>query len=595
LKPAPALGWNEGYVAHLPAPGHICAKPVPMRNILITALLLTTIQASAQYPAVWPTFGNNGLILGDMATGSAEMGCSVLQPDGKLLVGGTGGEALTYYATIIRIDTVCGTLDSTFGNNGERMVTFEQRTRMNDLALQPDGKIIGCGMIAPDNIEDSQWPGVFRLHPDGSVDTSFNHTGYVRMQLNGQIGDFIQAFPTDTTILCLGITDGGAFAAVRFLYDGTIDTSFADNGFSYQYLPNWSLHYENAGIRSASGAYLACAIFCDTNVPGCYSFGLAKYLHNGEPDTTFGNNGVTTTGMFARTVDDMGLAELPDGRILLGGNTDINLPNSSKLMVCLMPDGSLDTSFGSGGSSLVPDDGSGHGSGLVALADGSTLQFGRRDGTGGCFMRDADGQVVTAFGSNGFLGLGGYSIDAGHRLPSGRVIAMGWDFGTNTDYALAGLTPDPVADGLPVITQNATELACSGTGAFQWYFNGNAIPGETNATHTPAQNGTYTVTLTRSADCVYTSAPFQLLNVGITEASVPGVRLMANPVQDMMMVRNDGAAMPYTLTSASGGLIAQGQLPAGISSIRTGHLAQGVYVLAWSSPAGTGHLRVVKQ
>ena len=562
-----------------------------MRTHTLLALMATGSLACAQYPAAWTTLGNNGLILGDMATGSAEMHSSVMQPDGKLIIAGEGYDSglNSYYGTLVRIDTVCGALDSAFGDNGETTVTFEQRTRLRGLALQPDGRIIGCGMIAPDNFASTQWPGVFRLHADGSVDTSFNHTGYVRMQLSGNPGDFITPFATDSTITCLGVSSNGAFAAVRFLTNGTIDTSFADNGYSYQYLPSWALHYENAGIQLASGAYLAAVIWCDPNVSDCYSFALAKYLNNGQPDTTFGNNGIAITGIAGRAGNALGLAELPDGRILIGGNAN------GALMVRLLADGSVDPDYGTNGSSIVPDQGQNKGSRLVVLADGSTLQFGRPDVIGACILRDADGHVVNAFGTNGVLPLGGYAMTAGHLLPSGRIIAMGWDFGANTNYALAGLTPDPVADGLPVITMDGADLVSSGTGAFQWYLDGGELVGETGPTLTPVQNGSYTVSLTRSEDCVFTSAPYQLLNVGVQEMAGHGITLFGNPVEDYLQVRNSGAPAAFTLISTDGRRFAQGLIAPGINTIAVGALAPGAYLLAWETSSGMRYARVLKR
>ena len=47
-------------------------------------------------------------------------------------------------------------------------------------------------------------------------------------------------------------------------------------------------------IHERVGAYLAAVIWCDPNVSDCYSFALAKYLNNGQPDTTFGNNGIAS-------------------------------------------------------------------------------------------------------------------------------------------------------------------------------------------------------------------------------------------------------------------------------------------------------------
>lgn len=206
-------------------------------------------------------------------------------------------------------------------------------------------------------------------------------------------------------------------------------------------------------------------------------------------------------------------------------------------------------------------------------------------------MRDADGQVVNAFGTNGVLPLGGYAMTAGHLLPSGRIIAMGWDF----DFVLAGLTPDPVADGLPVITMDGADLVSSSTGAFQWYLDGGELVGETGPTLTPVQNGSYTVSLTRSEDCVFTSAPYQLLNVGVQEMAGHGITLFGNPVEDYLQVRNSGAPAAFTLIGTDGRRFAQGLIAPGMNTIAVGALAPGAYLLAWETSSGMRYARVLKR
>ena len=191
--------------------------------------------------------------------------------------------------------------------------------------------------------------------------------------------------------------------------------------------------------------------------------------------------------------------------------------------------------------------------------------------------------------------MGGYAMTAGHLLPSGRIIAMGWDFGANTDYALAGLTPDPVADGLPVITVNGADLVSSGTGAFQWYLDGGELVGETGSVLTPLQNGSYTVSLTRSEDCVFTSAPYQLLNVGVQEVAEHSITLIGNPVEELLQVRNSGAPATFTLIGTDGRRFAQGLIAPGINTIAVGALAPGAYLLAWETSSGMWYARVLKR
>ncbi len=160
-----------------------------MRSLSTVLLCCSAALASAQSPDFAPTFGTNGVRHIAFPIGGEALTCVPLA-DGKLLLSGTGydGNANSFHAGFANIDTVCGALDTTFGVNGVVEISHEQRTIGQSAAVQPDGKIIGCGMIAPDNSGSQQWPGLFRLKADGSVDSTFNGTGYVRFPFNGAGG-----------------------------------------------------------------------------------------------------------------------------------------------------------------------------------------------------------------------------------------------------------------------------------------------------------------------------------------------------------------------------------------------------------------------
>src|SRR5271155_67956 len=71
-----------------------------------------------------------------------------------------------------------GTLDSTFGTNGIVYNTINGDTINGGdaLTIQNDGKILVCGSTVKNGIIQN---AVARYNTDGSLDTSFNKTGYV--------------------------------------------------------------------------------------------------------------------------------------------------------------------------------------------------------------------------------------------------------------------------------------------------------------------------------------------------------------------------------------------------------------------------------
>lgn len=84
------------------------------------------------------------------------------------------------------------------------------------------------------------------------------------------------------------------------------------------------------------------------------SYYVEKYLDDGTRDTTFGNNGLILVNIVANSKDNANSMIIqPDGKILIAGTSDSN-PSLfgiywDTFVSRLMPDGSLDTTFGTNG------------------------------------------------------------------------------------------------------------------------------------------------------------------------------------------------------------------------------------------------------
>ena len=573
-----------------------------MRALSTVLLCCATALASAQSPDFAPTFGTNGVQLITFPIGGEALTCVPLA-DGKLLLSGAGydGNANSYHAGFAIIDTVCGALDTTFGVNGVVEIIHEQRTFGQSAAVQPDGAIIGCGMIAPSNAGSQQWPGLFRLNADGTVDNTFNGTGYVRFPFNGvggfdgSAGDLTAVFVNpDSTILCTGAAFDALIGAFRFNYDGSPDTSYGVDGAARMQLPGFSYSGRGTGLLLADSSVL---VVTPTWTGSDVVIAIAKFDPFGEPDTTFGSDGLVVSSVSTYSAE-IGMAVQTDGRILVSTS---GAGDEGFHMARFMPNGDLDLSYGTNGVSAVPGNFGGsplRGRKMQLLPDGSTLQFGRVQGQNPVMLkRDANGNAVSGFGTDGFLMAyindgNGYFID-GLVLPSGDVIAYGLSYPAY--YLATKLTYDPAANALPVITANGTLLSTTGAGSFQWSLDGDEISGATGSTYEPTENGTYTVTMTVSPECSYTSAPFALLNVGLSEVAGTKLRIMENPVTEILAVQNDGAAMPYELLTMAGQHIAGGMLRSGRNDIGMSGLAGGVYLLRTNAAEGTRTHQIIKQ
>lgn len=125
-----------------------------------------------------PTFGVGGAVTTEIPDSDASRGNSVLvQPDGKVLVGGSsyGPGDYSYYLVLRYLPD--GTLDTSFGGGGHGYTDdlFDYYSEVSDLALQPDGRIATTGWAAG---EDPRRVVVARYTAAGVLDRSFNGKGY---------------------------------------------------------------------------------------------------------------------------------------------------------------------------------------------------------------------------------------------------------------------------------------------------------------------------------------------------------------------------------------------------------------------------------
>jgi uncharacterized delta-60 repeat protein len=147
----------------------------------------------------------------------------VHQPDGKILVGGDftslGGPTRNRLGRL----NPDGSLDAAFtgGTNYNNSSTWGANATVNCLAVQPDGKILLGGSFT--TVGGQTRNRIARLNPDGSLDTNFVSTGAsgvinaLVVQTNGQIvvgGNF--------TLL-----GGQGHSSIgRLNADGSLDTNF---------------------------------------------------------------------------------------------------------------------------------------------------------------------------------------------------------------------------------------------------------------------------------------------------------------------------------------------------------------------------------
>jgi len=339
--------------------------------VIATALIIgpASLRSSAAPGDLDPTFGQGGHVLTTIADPNypfflPQTESMLVQPDGKILVCGRFWEdgISTWYGTFIARYLPDGTLDTSFGTNGKVAVIevlpggYGSKAVGADMALQSDGKIvlIGSEVIAQKIL-------VQRYTSDGVLDTTFGADGTVNVPrgyppfLEGnsivvQPDGKIVGTGWEYTFPATPYYD--ASLVFRLTADGAMDTSFGPSGTGIESFVNG---YDGSKVLlQPDGKILTVGMRWNPSYGLLGDILLIRYNPNGSLDSTFGTGGSATYTINGANVDTRDAAILPDGKILVGGYFSPNPYHS--FIARFNPDGSFDESFGSNGVVPISDD-----------------------------------------------------------------------------------------------------------------------------------------------------------------------------------------------------------------------------------------------
>jgi uncharacterized delta-60 repeat protein len=337
-------------------------------------------------------------------------------------------------------------LDAGFGTNGSATLDNGGSETVENMALQPDGKVL---VVGASSVNSSAV--VYRLNRDGSADKSFHKTGVQALDRGATEEAKAVAVQPDGKIVVVGISsEGGGEAWIwRLNEDGTWDESLDnDDGLVSIDLGGREVPYDVAVQRD--GKILVAG----------YTYGLSYGVVNrdgfvyrlgadGKADAGFGNQGVARIGGGPTQEQVRAIALQPDGKIVVVGHTSVY---DDAVVLRLDTNGKVDPDF------LVNR----AGSGLGAVAD----KFGYDVAV------QPDGKILVAasesIGYDGFVSLlestgapdfdfgnaGSARIDLGgqeeaYRLalqPNGKIVVAGVAAKTGYAALAARLRPDGSPD-----------------------------------------------------------------------------------------------------------------------------------------------------
>lgn len=391
-----------------------------------------------------PGFGDGGRVTTNFSMFGLDAASSlVVLPDGRAVVAGMTSPNLaqTFIAAARYLPS--GALDPSFDGDGIVTVPFGMAPDMasgaDEVLLQPDGRIVLVGWFADSPVLQY---ALARLNADGSLDPSFGTGGKASAPLVGAVGLGTAAvLQADGRIVVLGATGAAAnpnVALARFNADGTLDGTFGTGG--HVLVPLAGPFRAQALALQPDGKILIAGSSGPSGGP--FDFGLIRLLPGGALDASFDGDGLATSD-FGGTESAYSAAVLGDGRIVLSGYR--TSPTTDFALVRYLANGTLDTTFGTGGLAAADSGATEIGDGLVVQPNGKLLVAGwTNEVPAHDFILarfNPDGTHDTSFGASGFIRTDfNAGFDEAHGVAiagADRLLVAGFTQSGDRDFALA--------------------------------------------------------------------------------------------------------------------------------------------------------------
>lgn len=379
------------------------------------------------------TFGTGGKVTTYLGLNDpVQVQAIAVQPDGKIIAGGWAYSDFT----VVRYNAN-GSLDTSFNGTGIVRTGFEEPfvsfDNLEDLILQPDGKIIAVGSaytyVPPGNAQRVDFT-VVRYNTDGSLDTTFNASGKVKLTFgNGHAWANGGALRPDGKIVVTGRTQTYALGAARLNPDGSPDLTFGTGGKALISLPDRLIHPWEVTLQPDNKIIVP---FLDNNQNNRHGFSLIRLNEDGVLDQSFDDDGAADVYFGNGVGAAYEVAVQPDGKIVAAGLVALVQNNSDFGVVRFNPNGSLDATFGTDGKT-ISDFGIGERASSVAITPDGKIVVGG-DGYSGGFMFMVARYHATATTPTAF----DYDGDGKADISVFRPSPGDWYLSRSSDGAFAG-------------------------------------------------------------------------------------------------------------------------------------------------------------
>jgi uncharacterized delta-60 repeat protein len=250
------------------------------------------------------TFGGDGTVTTDLGSidTTTQLARSVaVQADGKIVAAGMTTNSFAPWDFFLARYNADGSLDVSFGEDGKTTVDFGNSYDEGwSVAIDGSGRIIVGGVSDQGGATGFDF-AVARLNDDGTLDTSFSGDGRATVDF-GSVDDYGRSVAIDgsgrivvvgTTIQAQGGSTGPSdFAIARLNDDGTLDTSFSDDGRATVDFGN-GLDSGFSVAIDGSGRIIVGGVSDQGGATG-YDFAIARLNDDGTLDTSFSGDGRAT-------------------------------------------------------------------------------------------------------------------------------------------------------------------------------------------------------------------------------------------------------------------------------------------------------------
>lgn len=337
------------------------------------------------------------------------------QPDGRVIVGGHAADAasgFTYdFAAARLLNTVPLTLDTSFGSSG--ITTFDlgqsKSDMLHDIDIQANGDIVLVGSFLVDT-------GIFdvavaTLDGNGVLQSSFGTGGILLVDADGDAGaNTGSSFATSLDIdasgnlfigIQVGLTpDAYDYGVLKISVSGLPDTSFGNNGVTTH-----DLGGQNTTVGLMLDAQNRPVMATSIHGINHQDFALTRFTSTGGFDGSFlnfGYNKANQTPSFDTMHGGIEMLVTPhNGKLVMIGETNSSSGITDMLIARYNPDGSIDATFAMNGYFHLSANDSNTAyvaKSVIETSDGRLVVTGSFAGTSGFLMMlDGNGNLDASF------------------------------------------------------------------------------------------------------------------------------------------------------------------------------------------------------